>query len=190
MTEKENSDKIAPVNLGKNFTGDDKELFVQKPLKNINTKQSSKNYSKGGEVPSKNKIVDKGNTLEYRMKRLLFSMGYYSKIGIELLTNNEESGDKITDLDVYGLYVHRDFTSKSTWVDCKSGNVEIHKRISWIKGIMGEFQINDTIFVAGGARTSVKQYARKSGIQILDLKIIEKLESDFNVKKEEWKGSW
>lgn len=165
---------------------------IPMPKNNNKGQQPKKNYSKNETRASQNNkiVVPEGYKLEYRMKRLLFYMGYYTRVGIDVVTHPDENADKITDLDVYGIYIHKDFTSKTTWVDCKSGGVEIHKRISWIKGIMGEFNINDMIFVAGGARTSVKQYARKSGIQILDLNIIERLEKDFGIPKDEWKGSW
>lgn len=179
------------------------QMFEDNSIKNnplnIDARNQGQKISKNkkGVTPATKSVSGKGDTtiangykLEYRMKRLLFYMGYFPKIGIDILTSSDENADKITDLDVYGIYVHKDFTSKTTWVDCKSGGVEIHKRISWIKGIMGEIHINDMIFVAGGARTSVKQYARKAGIQILDLNIIEKLEKDYGVDKDDWRGSW
>lgn len=157
-------------------------------------KYQKKQYKKGaGKVEgtkSNEKTISKGNMLEYRMKRLVFHMGYFAKIGIDIRTSYDDSSDVITDLDVYGLYVHKDFTSKSLWVDCKSGGVEVHKRISWIKGVMTQADVNDVIFVAGGARTTVKQYARKSGIQILDLSIIENLEEHYGIASDNWKGSW
>ncbi|WP_337098668.1 hypothetical protein [Paenibacillus sp. YIM B09110] len=136
------------------------------------------------------KTLQKGYLLEYRMKRLLFHMGYFPKIGIDVRTSYDDASDKITDLDVYGLYVHRDFTSKSLWVDCKSGSVQIHDRITWIKGIMSEITVNDMIFVVNSARTSVKQYARKAGIQLLDINIVDKLEADYKINQDDWRGSW
>lgn len=134
--------------------------------------------------------VSAGTSLEYRLKRLIYYMGYFPKVGIIMKTSQDETAVTITDLDVLGIYMHKDFTSKSIWVDCKSGRAKVHERISWIKGIMNTVQINDAIFVKGGVRTEVKQYARKYGIQILDLKIIEKLENTYNVAKEDWSGSW
>lgn len=161
------------------------------PKKN-NRKNQSRQNNTNNKAHAGYQIAE-GYKLEYRMKRLLFHLGYYTRIGIDVRTSTDENSDKITDLDVYGIYFHKDFTSKSTWVDCKSGGVEIHKRISWIKGIMHEFPIDDVIFVVTGGkktRTSVKQYARKSGILILDTINIENLEKYYNIKSNDLRGSW
>ncbi|MEK3742410.1 hypothetical protein ACTID9_07205 [Brevibacillus fluminis] len=154
-----------------------------------NKKRGSNQHNKK-QLSSGNENLPKGYLLEYRMKRLLFYMGYFPKVGIDIRTTYDDSSDKITDLDVYGIYVHRNFARKTIWVDCKSGSVQIHDRITWIKGIMGEVAVNDMIFVVNGARTSVKQYARKAGIQLLDLRILDKLEADYNINENDWRGSW
>ena len=167
----------------------------QDPKKETNGNKNQKNYKKKqtkvNATPSQySPVIPPGILLEYRIKRLVFNLGYYPRMGIDLKTSYDEAADKITDLDVYGIYVHKDFTTKTLWADCKSGGVRIHDRLSWIKGVMGTIQINDVLLVAGGVRTSVKQHARKSGIQILDLNIIGKLEEDYGVKVDDWRGSW
>lgn len=134
--------------------------------------------------------IPNGKLLEYRIKRLMFYMGYYTKVGIEMKTSLDEKAVTITDLDVYGIYVHKDFTSKTLWADCKSGGARVHERISWIKGIMNTVQINNALFVKSGVRTEIKQYARDYGIQVLDLNTISKLEKDYNITSEDWSGSW
>lgn len=167
----------------------------QDPKKETNGNKIQKNFkkkqTKGNATPSQySPVIPPGILLEYRIKRLVFNLGYYPRMGIDLKTSYDEAADKITDLDVYGIYVHKDFTTKTLWADCKSGGVRIHDRLSWIKGVMGTIQINDVLLVAGGVRTSVKHHARKSGIQILDLNIIGKLEEDYGVKVDDWRGSW
>lgn len=164
----------------------------EKEEKNNNNNKSYQNkYTRGKTATSQNILaISPGILLEYRIKRLIFNLGYYPRMGIDLKTSYDDTADKITDLDVYGIYIHKDFTIKTLWADCKSGYVKIHDRLSWIKGVMSTIQINDVILVAGGVRTSVKQHARKSGIQILDLKIIEKLEEDYGIKSDDWRGSW
>ncbi|MCP3746730.1 hypothetical protein [Paenibacillus sp. A3M_27_13] len=134
--------------------------------------------------------VNAGYQLEYRIKRLAFFMGYFPRVGVELRTAYDNESDVITDLDVYGTYVHKDFTRKTLWADCKSGKVEVHKRLSWIKGILTEAEISNVIFVAPRVRTAVKEFARKSDIQILDLSLISKLENQFGIKDKDWRGSW
>lgn len=142
-------------------------------------------YGKNSKKP-----IASGNLLEYRIKRLFFAMSYYPKVGILIKTTQDEFADTITDLDVFGTYIHKDFTSKTIWADCKSGHARPLERISWIKGVMSTININDVIFVKGGVRSSTKQYTRKSGIQILDLQIIDKLEADYGIRHNDWRGSW
>lgn len=178
---------------------------VQKSYPNTRSKSNSKGNSNSVNSKSANRRsvtsdisaakpktteVADGYQLEYRIKRLTFFMGYFPKVGVELRTAYDHESDKITDLDVYGIYVHKDFTRKTLWADCKSGKVEVHKRLSWIKGILTEAEISNVIFVAPKVRTTVKEFARKSGIQILDLSLISKLEDQYGIKDEDWRGSW
>ncbi|MFZ5645628.1 MAG: hypothetical protein ACOY46_18850 [Bacillota bacterium] len=167
------------------------QLKAVKETKASNNQKKYKKHNNTRSNPKQNSpVIPPGILLEYRIKRLVFNLGYYPRMGIDLKTSYGETADKITDLDVYGIYIHKDFTTKTLWADCKSGEVKIHDRLSWIKGVMGSIQINDVILVAGGVRTSVKQYARKSGIQILGLNIIEKLEQQYDIKSDDWRGSW
>lgn len=136
------------------------------------------------------KEISKGDLLEYRLKRLLFSMGYFPKVGVLLKTSQDELADNITDLDVYGFYIHKNFASKTIWADCKAGQAKPLERISWIIGVKNIAQIDDVIFVKRGVRYATKQFARRSNIQVLDLEIIEKLEHDFNIELTDWRGSW
>ncbi|MBS4193217.1 hypothetical protein KHA94_24295 [Bacillus sp. FJAT-49705] len=156
-------------------------------------KSYKKNQYENGGNSAGRKIpftIPVGTLLEFRLKRLLFNMGYFPKVGVIMKTSQDEAAVTITDLDVYGIYVHKDFTSKTLWADCKSGGAKVHERISWIRGIMNTVDINNALFVKGGVRTEVKQYARKYGIQVLDLRIIEKLEKDYNILSDDWTGSW
>lgn len=154
-------------------------------------KKSSSSRQNKAQGPQKSpSTISNGTILEYRIKRLAFNLGYYSKVGLNLKTANDEEADTITDLDVYGVYVHKDFSVKTLWADCKSGGVRVHDRLLWIKGVMSAIEISDVLLVARGVRTSVKQYARRSGIQILDLKTIEKLEENLGIQFDDWRGSW
>ncbi|EPR12046.1 hypothetical protein [Ruminiclostridium papyrosolvens] len=161
----------------------------QIPLNKKHQNSKVKNY-KNKNININNLQVSSGSLLEYRIKRLLFAMGYYSKVGILIKTTQDDLADTITDLDVFGTYIHKDFTSRTIWADCKSGQARPLERISWIKGVMNTINVDSVIFVKGGVRNSTKQYARKSGIQVLDLQSIEKLESDYAIKPNDWRGSW
>lgn len=136
------------------------------------------------------KSVTKGILLEYRIQRLFFAMGYYSKTGIIVKTNQDLNSDVITDLDVYGTYVHKNFTAKRIWADCKSGKAKPLERISWLKGVRATIKIDDIVFVKSGVRTATKQFAHKSGIMVLDEAILTKLETDYEVDTNDWSGPW
>lgn len=138
----------------------------------------------------KEKKLDKGDLLEYRIKRLFFAMGYFSKIGVLVTTSQDDNSDPITDLDVYGIYLHKNFSKKTIWADCKSGSAQPLARIPWIAGIREMAHIDQALFVKKGIRLNTKKYASKFGIQILDLDNIEKLENDYSIKSNDWRGSW
>lgn len=137
-----------------------------------------------------NKKNSKGYLLEYRIKRLLFLMGYFPKTGVLIKTSLDELSDDITDLDVYGVYMHKNFASKTIWADCKSGSAKSLERISWLIGVKNIVDIDDVIFVKKGVRYDTRQFARRAGIQVLDLEIINKLENDFGIDPNDWRGSW
>lgn len=124
------------------------------------------------------------------MQRLMFHMGYYSKRGVIIKTSADDLADEITDLDVYGIFINKDFSTKKVWVDCKAGRAKPLERMSWIKGIKYSARIDEAIFVKNNVRINTKQYAHKSGIIILDDVLLNKLETDFHIKESDWRGSW
>lgn len=103
----------------------------------------------------------KGDMLEYRLKRLIFAMGYIPKKGVIIKTEPNEKADIITDLDVYGVYFHKNFTSKTIWADCKSGKDKPLERLSWIMGIRESIDVDDVMYVKRGVRLSTSQFAKK-----------------------------
>ncbi|WP_379143582.1 hypothetical protein [Paenibacillus sp. sgz500992] len=150
----------------------------------------SKNYSKNSTSKPKNKGNEVGELLEFRAKRLLFHMGYYPRSNIIVKTSLDDESETITDLDVYGVYVHKDFRSKKVWVDCKAGMARPHERISWIKGVRQFVDVDDILFIKSNIRSPIKNFARKNNIQILELHQLEKLEQDYKIKANNWMGSW
>ncbi|MEN8643435.1 hypothetical protein ACS2MN_07695 [Bacillus cereus group sp. BceL062] len=168
----------------------DEDNVLQKK-KNIQVSPSKPENTPINNGASKKKTkISQGDLLEFRAKRLLFHMGYFPTRGIKLRTSLDEYGEDITDLDVYGIYIHKDFRSKSVWIDCKSGAAKPLERISWIMGIKQNFKIDDVLFIKNGIRTSVKHFSRKSGIEVLDLMTLEKIEKDYRIESNVWMGSW
>ncbi|PDM38830.1 hypothetical protein CN643_17140 [Parageobacillus yumthangensis] len=179
---KNNSELIKDKDLEKKI---DSQAIVEPENKEQDTSQSQKKDKK-----LKKRKINQGDLLEFRAKRLLFYMGYFPTRGVKLRTSLEENGEDITDLDVYGIYIHKDFRSKSVWVDCKSGAAKPLERISWIMGVRKNFEVDDVLFIKNGIRNSVKHFSRKSGIEILDLKTLERIEKDYGIEEEKWLGSW
>ena len=175
-----------------NIGGDD----LNESVKNKSNRDSELTKSDKSEVkttmknPKVNIKISKGELLEFRIKRLLFSMGYFCKIGVIINADRSEFSDNITDLDVLGFSMHKDFTCKSIWADCKSGNARPLERISWINGVKRFANIDDVVFVKKGVRVSTKQFARKSGIQIMDLEVLQKFENDYKIEDTSVEGSW
>lgn len=145
------------------------------------------------QAPTNNPIeknFNKGEILEYRIKRLLFHMGYYAQTNVILKTSQELPNDIITDLDVYGYIFTSDFSKSITWVDCKSGNANVLKHIGWINGIKSQFNIDNTIFIKQGVRKNIKEYSRSLGIKVFDLSMLDTLEKNYGIEKNDWSGSY
>lgn len=135
-------------------------------------------------------IRSKGTLLEYRIKRLLFHMGYYVQTNVIVKTSTQLPNDNITDLDVYGHLFLPDFSYSVKWVDCKSGNANILQHIGWINGIKSQINANEVVFIKQGVRKNVKEYARTLGIKIFDLSCLEQLENHYHIAANDWCGSY
>lgn len=165
-----------------NHTGEN----IEQKINNVSNDKSNKDIK----IKITGKSISKGDRLEYRIKRLLFYMGYYPKVGVLLKTDQSNLADTITDLDVMGIYVHKDFKFNTVWADCKSGRAKPLERISWINGVKSTVDIDEVIFVKNGIRSSTRNFARNNDIRILEIKMIDKLEKDFNIEPNDWRGSW
>ena len=188
MKDEKNESK-EKVEISKDNTSGETK-YLERKAQSSETIQKVKQEVESKGKNGKKHTIPPGDLLEYRLKRLMFYMGYYPRINVIIKTSQDETAVTITDLDVYGTYIHKDFTSKTLWADCKSGNAKSHERISWIKGIMSTFDVNNVLFVKKKVRTETKQYARQYGIQVLDLSIISKLEKYYNIQSDDWNGSW
>lgn len=180
-----------------NFKKDESPVKERKNTEVKNDKPIQKSSKSTPKAKKKNEKLEQpvatlnpGDQLEYRVKRLFFYMGYLPKKGIIIKTSQDDQAETITDLDVYGIYFHKDFRYKTIWADCKSGNARPLERISWIKGVREIYNVDDVLFIKGNVKSTVKHFARKSDIQVLDTALLEKLEQDFHIQKDDWSGSW
>ncbi len=134
--------------------------------------------------------MNKGDLLEYQIKRLFFFMGYFPKTNIMIQTSSDEPYDLVTDLDVYGIYIHVDFSKKTIWSDCKSGAAQEINRLAWLTGIKEMIEVDDILFVKKGTKLSTKLFANERNIQIVDLSTVEDMEKRYGIKSNDWRGSW
>ncbi len=141
-------------------------------------------------LSNNSKEISKGESLEFRLKRLLYHMGYFTQTNVILKTAPQEPCDVITDLDVLGTLFLSDFSMQTTWVDCKSGKADILKHISWINGIKANSSISNAIFIKKGVRKTAKEYAQTLGIKVFDLNILEELEKKYKIEVNDWSGSY
>lgn len=136
------------------------------------------------------KCKNKGELLEYQIKRLFFFMGYFCRNNIIIQTSSDEPYDIVTDLDVYGIYIHSDFSKKNIWADCKSGAAQEINRVAWLTGIKQMIDVDDILFVKKDTKLSTKIFANLKDVQIVDLNIIKDMEKRYGINSEDWRGSW
>lgn len=134
--------------------------------------------------------ANKGELLEYQMKRLFFFMGYYVKTNINIQTSSDEPYDVVTDLDVYGNYIHKDFLKKTIWADCKSGDAQEINRIAWLNGIKSIIKVDDILFIKKGTKISTKLFANSHHIQIVDLNMVSDMERKYGIDNGDWRNLW
>ena len=129
--------------------------------KNLNNDENQMSFAEKKETTQvdNKQIRNKGELLEYQIKRLFFFMGYFCKNNIIIQTSTDEPYDIVTDLDVYGIYIHTDFSKKNIWADCKSGAAQEINRIAWLIGIKQMLDVDDILFVKKGTKLSTKLYA-------------------------------
>ncbi|HBJ1651478.1 hypothetical protein [Clostridium botulinum] len=134
--------------------------------------------------------INKGYLLEYRIRRLLYYMGYFVKGGVLIKSQIENESDDITDLDVLGILITKNFSSNNIWADCKSGKAKPLERITWINGMRTYIKIDEIMFVKKNIRLSTKEFARNHDIQILDTEIIDNLEKMYCIDIDDCQGTW
>jgi hypothetical protein len=128
------------------------------------------------------KQTDQDLPLKLRVSRLLFAMGYWSPIEVEL--SQYESSTlyitrrSLTDLDVLGVRFDELFSKRSVVADCKSGkNISDVNRLFWLLGIKNYFGADQAYFVRPKIDSHAKAIAPKMGVRVLtepDLALLEK----------------
>jgi hypothetical protein len=129
---------------------------------------------------------DKDINLKLRFKRVLFQMGYYSPIEVELsqyqALGSELKRTSLTDLDVLGLKFDPVLTPHKVVCDCKSGrSVSDPNRLFWLRGVTDYFRANVAYFLRPQIDSHARAIAPKLGVRTVDEKELQALERDLNV---------
>lgn len=122
-------------------------------------------------------------SLKLRLKRVLFLLGYYSPIEVELSQYKEAQHElkraSLTDLDVLGLKYDPLFTSHSVVCDCKTGkNVSDINRLFWLRGVTDYFGASIAYYVRPRIEVVARAIAPKLGIRTIDENELQSMEKD------------
>lgn len=135
---------------------------------------------------SKSQDADLG--LKLRFRRVLFLLGYWSPIEVELSQYEAEEAaikrTSLTDLDVLGVKYDALFTPFRVVGDCKSGrNVSDANRMFWLKGVKEYFGADEAYFIHTTIKAHTRSIAPKLGLRVLDEDGLLNLEKNLGVDK-------
>lgn len=119
--------------------------------------------------------------LKLRFKRILFLMGYFSPIEVELSYFAETEPKKrsgLTDLDVLGIKYDPVLTPHRVVGDCKSGKVSDPNRLFWLKGVSEYFGANLAYFLRPHINSHARAIAPKLGLRTIDEQELSNLEQN------------
>jgi hypothetical protein len=130
-----------------------------------------------------NKSSDHDLPLKLRLRRILFKLGYWAPIEVELShydylgTSISLKRKSLTDLDVLGIKYDPAFTPHKVVGDCKLGrNVSDVNRLFWLRGVMDFFGANQAYFLHPAIDSHARAIAPKMGIRVLDDKELTRFE--------------
>ena len=131
--------------------------------------------------------LDKDLNLKLRFKRILFQMGYYSPIEVELSQYNDTGLElkrtSLTDLDVLGIKFDPALILYKVVGDCKSGKgVSDPNRLFWLRGVLDYFGANTAYYLRPRIGREARAIAPKLGIRTLDEKDLQIVERNLNVE--------
>ena len=122
--------------------------------------------------------IDDGIILEYRIKKLLFHLGYFSRNHLTLRSYFYPEVIDVTDIDALGVKFSSNFNCEMVICECKTGDSDgTVDRILWLAGLSGYFSTTSAMIVKKSIPSKIKRFAQEVGITPIDyarLKEIEK----------------
>ncbi len=157
--------------------------------------KSESSYSRrgSGRIPQSDAQVARpakiilGEALEYRIARLQMFMGYFVRRGVPIYTSGMLN--QATDLDLLALRYVEPFRRQMVITECKSGDVGPLDRVFWLSGVKTFVRADEAILVRKGTRWDIKDFAKRAGINVLDLHRVADLEQLYKVGPDDWPGT-
>jgi len=127
-----------------------------------------------------------GEAMEYRIARLFVWQGYFVRRGREILTAG--SLDRATDLDVLALRYREMFSKESIIVESKTGGEGPLDRVFWLSGVKIFVESDRALLFRRPTKWNIKDFAKRVGVEIIDLDWIEHMESVYVRDAKFWPG--
>jgi hypothetical protein len=125
-----------------------------------------------------------GDDLEYRIARLHIFSGFFVRRGCPIYTI--AALDRATDLDVLAFRYSEPFRREMIITECKSGGAAPLDRIFWLTGVRNYMGATQAFLVIKGTKWNIKDFAKESGVQILDLARVAEIEASLKIGENEW----
>ena len=114
-------------------------------------------------------MIDAGIILEYRIKKLLFHQGYFSRNHLTLRSYFYPDTVDVTDIDVIGVRFASNFSPEKVICECKSGDSDgTVDRILWLAGLSKYFAASNSMIVRKAIPAKIKRFAQDVGIIPID----------------------
>jgi len=122
----------------------------------------------------------KGLVAEEVLRSYFLESGYFVVRGVPLV----HEGQSITDVDLW-LYLRKSAMHRTRAnVDIKARQkAKAFERVLWAKGVQTILDLNDAIVATTDRRSSVKSFAHRHGVKVLDGAFLQRLESRVNSER-------
>jgi hypothetical protein len=132
-----------------------------------------------------NKVRNQDIYLKLRLRKILFSQGYWCPIEVEL-SHYEQTGSlfkrkPLTDLDVLAIKYDSTFVPHRVVADCKSGQTSDVARLFWLRGVTDYFGADVSYYVHTKIDSHAKAIAPKLGLRVLGDAELAFLEKTHNI---------
>lgn len=133
--------------------------------------------------------LNEGEQLEYRMQRLFFYEGYFTRRSIDLYPEVAD-GQKVTDVDVLGLAFGPSLQPILLIGECKTtrSSSEEMDRLLWLRGMVHFLDASIGFFAKTSLSPQIKGFARHLDLLAFDDQRINQREHDLNIH-DRWLGS-